>query len=287
MNFWENSTNQLFGLFLIVGLLLGTVLIMIIFNVKNGKLSVTIVLKWGSYPRSFGIDQSRRNFQEKKALFHLPTKMNVIVHSKWLKSQVELSFLGNLPIKHFFNGTNLQMFKPNPSVERNIILGIASTWDERKGLNDFVQLSKRLDSEYQIVLIGLSPKQIKSLPIDIIGMSRTENISELVKWYNKAEVFVNPTYQDNFPTTNIEALACGTTVITYDTGGSPKAIDKETGVIVKKGDIDGLVEAISFLRSKDSKELSIKCRKRAEENFDKNDRYSDYLELYKKLLNEN
>ncbi|MFT6324987.1 MAG: putative colanic acid biosynthesis glycosyltransferase [Salibacteraceae bacterium] len=241
--------------------------------------------KISSYPRSLGVDQSRNNFKDKKALFNLPKKMKIVVHSRWLKSQVELSFLKNQSIDHIFNGTNLQLFKPYPLIEKKIILGVASTWDERKGLKDFVKLNVLLEDSYQIVLIGLNKKQIDALPDGILGISRTENIEELVEWYNKASVFVNPTYQDNFPTTNIEALACGTPVITYDTGGSPEAIDVETGVVVKKKDIEGIVNAISFLRKKNVKQLSLNCRKRAEAFFDKNERYQDYLNLYKELLN--
>ena len=105
-----------------------------------------------------------------------------------------------------------------------MILGVASTWDKRKGLDDFVKLRTMIDRGYAIVLVGLSEKQIKSLPEGIVGIRRTESVNQLAELYSLADVFVNPTYVDNFPTTNIEALACGTPVVTYNTGGSPEAV---------------------------------------------------------------
>src|SRR5690606_17211681 len=112
----------------------------------------------------------------------------------------------------------------------------------RKGLNDFLTLREILPDNYDIVLVGLKdninrPRGIKIIP-------RTEDVHQLAKLYSTADIFINPTYQDNFPTTNLEALACGTPVITYNTGGSPEAIDDETGIVVKKGDIAGLASAI-------------------------------------------
>ena len=133
-------------------------------------------------------------------------------------------------------------------------------------------------------MIGLSSKQIKNLPEGITGIERTENVEALVEWYNKASVFINPTYVDNFPTTNIEALACGTPVVTYKTGGSPEAIDSETGVVVEKGDVSGILKAIKSLGQKNQHELSKKCVKRAENRFDKKYRYLDYLKIFEKMI---
>ena len=140
---------------------------------------------------------------------------------------------------------------------------------------------------YQIILIGLTKKQIAQLPKNIIGIERTESIEELAEYYSLAKVFVNPTYQDNFPTTNIEALACGTPVVTYNTGGSPEAIDKETGIVVEKGKVDELRDAIERVTSAKKEYYDKeKCRKRAEKHFDKNERYQDYLQLFKTLVKE-
>src|SRR5205085_12136343 len=121
------------------------------------------------------------------------------------------------------------------------------------------------------------------LPNKIIGLPKTKSIQELVNIYSAAGVFINPTYSDNFPTTNIEALACGTPVITYNTGGSPEAIDAATGFVVEKGDINSLYEAIQIVLKRGKKSWSDDCRKRAIQHFNKEDRYKDYLDLYQSI----
>ena len=121
---------------------------------------------------------------------------------------------------------NLDVFKSRrSSLERThylkgkrVILGCASIWSDRKGYKDFIKLAARLTTDYQVVMIGLSTKEMKALPRNVIGLQRTESIEELAQWYSLAFAFVNPTTQDNFPTTNLEALACGTPVITYNWG---------------------------------------------------------------------
>jgi glycosyltransferase involved in cell wall biosynthesis len=245
------------------------------------------------YPKSIMVDNSERNYLDKSKLFTHVENLEIIVHSNWLSGLVHKSFLKEYPVHVIRSGIDLEVFRPidvsdfNSELDlddKKMILGCASIWDERKGLADFIALDAILNSSFQIVLIGLSVQQLKELPPSIIGLSRTENLSELTNWYNVASVFVNPTYQDNFPTTNLEALACGTPVVTYDTGGSPEAVDSLTGRVVDKGDIEGLLEAIKEVTAMNEKELSIRCRKRAVELFNKDDRYLDYLEVYIKLL---
>ena len=78
-------------------------------------------------------------------------------------------------------------------------------------------------------------------------------------------------------------MACGTPVITYNTGGSPEAIDEHTGIVVKKGNIEGIKDAVeTIINSKNSYKLEY-CRERAINNFDKNTRFKDYLDLYRAL----
>lgn len=243
------------------------------------------------YPSSYFFDNSYENFLDKKRLFTGLKHIEFVVHSQWLKEMVGNSYLNSISTNCLPSGIDLNLFKPivsdikkkNNIDDKKVVLGCASQWSERKGLKDFIYLWRLLDENTTIVLIGVSDKQIKLLPPGIIGIPRTESIQELVMWYSAADVFVNPTYQDNFPTTNIEALACGTPVITYNTGGSPEAIDSETGVVVNKGDVEGLANAIhQILLSGNSR--SLKCRERAEQNFDKNDRYLEYLDLFVKLI---
>lgn len=247
-----------------------------------------------SYPSSVIIDQSKRNFKKKRQLFTSVQNITFVTPSQWLKEIVKQSFFSSYPVEVIYNGVDINTFKPMNNIDirykysidsgYKIILGVASTWDNRKGLADFISLNQLTAENEKIVLVGLNKEQILSLPSGIIGINRTENINELAALYSVADVFVNPTWVDNFPTTNIEALACGTPMITYRTGGSPEAISEETGIVVNKGDIIGLYNAISKILQIGKEHYKHSCRQRAEALFNKNNRFQDYVELYRSLL---
>jgi glycosyltransferase involved in cell wall biosynthesis len=247
--------------------------------------------KYRKYPAAW-VDNSFNNFTLKKALFTSPANIQLIVHSHWLANLVKQSFLKDLPIHITPSGVDIEVFKPQNSTilkknqieDKRVILGCANLWDNRKGLKDVIKLSSVLGDEYKVVIIGVSNKQKHELPPNVLGIERTESTQQLAEWYSAADVFINPTRQDNFPTTNIEALACGTPVITYNTGGSPEAIDKLTGIVVEKGDINGLKIAIETIGSQDRKTIRKNCRERALKLFNKDDRFMDYLKLYEGLV---
>ena len=182
------------------------------------------------YPKAI-FSKVEKNFNRKKEIFNNVENMILVTPSEWLKNEVEKSYLKSYQIEVINNGVDTKIFKYTKSnikekysiKNKKIILGVASVWDKRKGLDIFIKLSKRLDNNYQIVLIGLNKKQQKKVSDNIIGITRTENVQELVKWYSAAEVLFNPTLEDNYPTVNLEAIACGTPVITFDTGGSPES----------------------------------------------------------------
>jgi putative colanic acid biosynthesis glycosyltransferase len=246
------------------------------------------------YPSSHGLDQSYRNFDDKQRIFNGLKSLEIVTPSHWLAMHVKHSFLSNYPVRVIHNGVDLNLFAATQSSGNirakynlsgnQIILGVASNWDKRKGLNDFIQLSGLIAKDIPIVLAGLSKEQVTDLPVNIKGIARTENMQDLAALYTIADVFINPTYVDNFPTTNIEALACGTPVITYNTGGSPEAIDNATGFVIEKGNIQGLVAAVNTILENGKEHYRNVCRLRAEQLFNKNDRYGDYLKLYKSLL---
>lgn len=239
------------------------------------------------YPKSYR-DRSFKNFIDKQQAFLGIEKLKIITPSHWLKDLVKESFLKDYDVEVIHNGIDLEKFRVLDNITKEkIILGVASIWDDRKGLKDFIRLNEVLPEGYKIVLIGLKTKQIKNLPSGIVGIKRTESIDELVEWYNRASVFVNPTYVDNFPTTNIEALACGTPVITYNTGGSPEAIDCNTGVVVEKGNVEELLCGVMEVLQEGSDYYTQNCRERAEKYFNKEDRYLDYLNIYKSLTGKN
>lgn len=243
-----------------------------------------------TYPKSI-TDKSRRNFLLKKELLSKIDNLTICTPSQWLADEVKKSFLGSKEIRVIRNGINLNVFKPEASEQviakynlqgKKIILGVASTWSKRKGLNDFIQLANMLDNNhFQIVLVGVDRKQGKTLPENIKTIPRTESQQELAQIYSAAEFFFNPTYEDNYPTTNLEALACGTPVVTYRTGGSPEAVQCGGGFVVEQGDIKGAVEV--FL-SNEKKILSSECREIASKFFDEEKLYKKYIDLYQEQL---
>lgn len=245
-----------------------------------------------AYPASYFSDNSTKNFEDKKRIFTSLTNLHLVVHSYWLASLVKKSFLKKFPVHIIASGVDLNIFRPCNSdlVEKynlsgkKIILGCANIWTKRKGLADFIKLAGVLPEDYKIILIGINKSQVVKLPASIIFIERTENSEELAAWYSIADVFVNPTYTDNFPTTNIESLACGTPVITYNTGGSPESIDEQTGIIIEKGDITGLVLAIQTIVENVKHFYRTACRTRAQRFYDKNDRYKDYCNIYEKII---
>lgn len=247
--------------------------------------------KYKNYPSAW-VDNSFQNFKEKRRIFTSVKKMEFITHSRWLSELVEQSYLSDYRVNVTPSAINLDLFKPIASDLRErfnlgskkIILGCASTWSNRKGYLDFLMLSQLISNEYQIVMVGLNQKELKGLPKNIIGLQRTESIEELAQWYTLAYVFVNPTSQDNFPTTNLEALACGTPVITYRTGGSPEAIDEHTGFVVDKGNVQGIVEKIYELKELNYNIISAACIKRAASLYDRTSRYLDYLHIFNRML---
>ena len=203
------------------------------------------------YPESILLDNSARNYMKKEKLFTKVNNMILVTPSRWLEDLLKESYLKKYPVEVIHNGVDIKTFKFTQSnlrqslnIEgRKVILGVAAVWNRRKGLKDFLSLSKKLDNSFKIILIGLSKKQIELLPNNIIGINRTNNTEELAALYSLADVYVNTTYEDNYPTTNIEAIACKTPVISYDTGGSSESA-KLYGTVVKKGNIDELYNAI-------------------------------------------
>lgn len=240
------------------------------------------------YPKSV-IDRSKRNFELKKQCFTSVKNMMIVPVSHWLEDVVKQSFLSKYPIKVIHNGVDLLSFRPSEasgeisSSQRFTILGVASNWDNDKGVQEFIKLSNNPD--YQVIMIGVKDELKKKLPQNIITVSRTNNQSELAEYYSMADVFVNPTYKDTFPTVNLEALACGTPVITYKTGGSPESITPETGIVVEKGNFELLCEAVEAIRKNGKNYYSTSCRERAEKFYNKDERFKDYIELYENILN--
>ncbi|NLM74868.1 MAG: glycosyltransferase, partial [Clostridiaceae bacterium] len=219
--------------------------------------------------------------------------LTIVTPSQWLAGLVGDSFLGDYPVKVINNGIDLSVFKPTPSDFRQryslenkfIILGVANVWTERKGLQYFLELSSYLSSDEVIVLVGLTEKQKATLPSGIIGITRTDSVTELAEIYTAADVFVNLTLEDNFPTTNLEALACGTPVITFNTGGSPECIDDSTGYLVDKGNVDDVATKARLIKTTGKTVYSVACIERAKEFYGSEQRFFEYINMYSSFCN--
>lgn len=228
------------------------------------------------YPKSDGLDASCRNYRRKKELFTGVPNVTLVTPSHWLADLTRQSYLREYPVVVIPNGIDTEVFRPTESNFRadhhlenqKIILGVASVWTDRKGLQDFVKLSKMLDDTYKIVLVGLSKEQIQNLPGNILGIERTNSTKELAELYTAADVCVNPTYEDNYPTVNLEAQACGTPVITYMTGGSSESVPKNNQV--PKGEFYAVAKCI-----RDDAFHAL-----AEISFDKTNNFNRYMSLY-------
>lgn len=245
------------------------------------------------YPASLFIDRSEKNYILKNELFNSLSNLTLVPVSQWLSDILKDSFLQKYPSSVINNGINTSVFNPTGNNEfreryglqnKFILLGVAGIWSQRKGLEDFIELSKTLGADYQIILVGLTRKQKDQLPVEILGIERTESVEELAELYASSDVYINTTYEDTFPTTNLESLACGTPVITYNTGGSPESIDESTGIVVEQGNISKLVEAIRVIKDNGKQYYSDACVNRVNRLYKKEDRYKEYIDLYESLI---
>lgn len=250
----------------------------------------------------FSLDLSKFNYKFKKNKYNEISKMVIVPVSYWLEDISSKSLLKNYPIQTIHNGIDLGKFKPTRGVSsknadkkegRISIIGVSANWGKSKGFEEFVQLGQ--DKRFIVVMIGVPNNMKALLPPSVICIERTDSQEQLAEYYTEADVFVNPTYHDNFPTVNLEALACGTPIVTYRTGGSPEAIcdrngnvlDERLGAVVECGNYEALVKKIIKLGSVSpsyKEERSKYCRDFAEKNYNKDKCYKSYIEIYKDLL---
>ena len=240
------------------------------------------------YPACYTKGNVKENFDRKKRTFTGLENLTIVTPSKWLAGLVKESFLKGYPVQVINNGIDLTKFQPkqNDSFRKKhnlegktVILGVASEWTERKGYADFIALSNLLSQNQKLIMVGVSDKQAEELPKSIIAIKKTNSVEELAEIYSAADVFLNFTYEDNFPTVNLEAMACGTPVITYRTGGSIEPITGETGIIIEQGDYMAALNTIDRARMLNRHIIASHGKK-----YGSKDRFNDYICLYSELL---
>lgn len=240
------------------------------------------------YPYTF-VDRTDKMWQLKKEWFTGVKNMTIVTPSQWLADLAKQSFLGEYDVRVINNGINLDTFKPTEGnfrekyglQDKKIVLGVASVWNDRKGLDVFIELAKKLDDNYKVTLVGTDDDVDKILPESILSIHRTHNRTELAEIYTAADVFVNPTREETFGLVNVEAIACGTPVVTFNVGGTSETVDEKTGIIVDCDDFSAMQDAIFKLISSNTR-LS-DCMNHAEK-FCVNKKFQEYIELYNDIL---
>lgn len=239
------------------------------------------------------INRAEKHYNLKKQLFTVAENLTLVPVSHWLEGVLKESFLKDKPTKTILNGVDVNVFKPINNPQKTLrkygldetcyVVGVATAWSDRKGFIDYCLLEPQMPKRVKIVLVGLNEKRLQeATKHGIIGIPRTENVSELVALYNGASIVMNLSYEETFGLTTVEGFACGTPSIVYKATASPELVTPETGIVCEPGDINGVAVAVRTLLSK-AKPVDA-CRSRAVECYDKNDRFQDYLDLYESLL---
>lgn len=240
-----------------------------------------------SYPVSIGLDNSLRNYIRKRRLFTSIKNLHLVAVSEFIKDAVSQSFFKEIPCTVIHNGVDTSVFYPSITkldlpTDKPVLLGVSSFWSDQKGLQEMIRLGK--EGRFTVVMVGVDVKIKQLLPPKIIAISRTSSQSELASYYSRADVFVNPTYNDSFATVNLESLACGTPVVTYKTGGCPECIDNNTGFVVPRGDYESMLNAIDEILKNGKQSYSESCRARACMQFEKRKCFSKYIDVYSNMI---
>jgi putative colanic acid biosynthesis glycosyltransferase len=244
------------------------------------------------YPQSYLLDNSKWNYENKRNLFTGLSDMTIVTPSEWLAKKVKNSFLKEYKIEVIPNGIDLTFFrqiqsnfrKKNRLEDKFIILGVANNWISKKGFFDFLKLAESLRPDELIILVGVTKEQKKELPNNILGVTKTNSKSELAEIYSTSDIYINLTYEEVMGLTNVESMACGLPVITYDSGGSKECISNDTGWIAKKGDLQEIRRIISDIRDNDYSIYKNHCLLRAKDYYNKDRMVNDYLKLYHRQI---
>ena len=242
-----------------------------------------------AFPASWLVDGSARNWKKKQQAFAPMERLVICPVSDWIRREMSESLLKDKPFQVIHNGIDLSTFRPEAAegeapLPGTTILAVATLWHQEKGFPDLVRMAGLLREDEHLILVGrMSEEQIRQLPAGVRHVPRTRDADKLAALYAQATVFVNPTWQDNYPTVNLEALACGTPVVTYRTGGSVEAVTPETGFVVEQGNVEEMLEKVRTIAASSRESYRESCRARALAHFRKEDCYQQYIHLYENL----
>lgn len=242
------------------------------------------------YPKVSFLEQYKRNLQLKESFFTMLSNLVIVTPSDWLSNQMRESFFQSFPVYTIHNGIDLSKFQAasldKTEHQKKQVLGVAHKWDIRKGTDFFLELAKDLEDTHHFTMVGVDAslkERISGSEIPITMLEKTSSVQELVSFYQEADIFLNPTLQDNFPTVNIEAQACGTPVITFQSGGSGESIlDGITGLVIPQGHYDALKQALVDWPSK-NEQIQEFCVENSKK-YDKSVMYHQYKLLYQQLM---
>lgn len=237
------------------------------------------------YPTSWFFDRSKKMYNLKKDIFNGVNNLTIVTPSNWLKGEVEKSFL-KYPVRVIHNGIDTSKFYYD---EKNIkdfngkkvILALTSIWLDRKGLDYVYELANRLPSEFVVVIVGLNDKQFAKAPKNVFAIKRTESLDELRGLYSSAYYYINPSLEDNFPTTNLEALCCGTPIIAFNIGGTAEVVNEKTGYVLENPSVEGLVDIILNKEYKFDRNLICNEGRKYNQILS----FENYYKLYKEVIN--
>lgn len=261
----------------------------------NWKRQCGHCIRKGEYPKSYIFDTSRKSLKNKKKLLTALPNLNIVTVSRWLENQARQSFLKEKNITTIYNGIDTKIFYPRNSIaitcekysiptDKRIILGVASVWANNKGLTKFLDLNGKLSDDFLIVLVGLTSEQIKSLPIDMIGISRTENQDDLAEIYSMATVLINFSKEETFGMVAAESLACGTPVIVSNTTACPEIVDEETGFSLDLDDTSEVVKRVKWIAENKDEKMKNACVSRVERLFSSGQMLNAYWRLYNRVI---
>lgn len=246
------------------------------------------------YPKSL-VDNTKYMYNLKNRIFNSLDDLTIVSVSKWIQSQVKMSFLKKYRSVVIENGVDIKRYSYTQSELRKkynlenkfIILGIANNFSEKKGINDFLELSENMKNhdDYKIVLIGIPDSLMsKCKEHDILAIPRTQNIEEIVEWYSTANVFFNPSIEESFGLVTIEAMSCGTPVIVYNSTASPELVKDTRCYCVEPRNLNKVISCINEIQLNGREYYSEICIKKVHENYSEHSQYNKYIRIYEDIL---